>query len=353
MDGVFVKSFTITGVENIRDLTYNPTTQYFYGSNATTTIYEMEFENEYLIRTFTCPTVTRAIFYDDDNDMFWGNNWSSDLIAFYDGGGGQGSTMSTTSIFGATYDNWSDPANPTFWKFTSDAGTPSSTILEAEFDEYGSHTGRQINPVDAPGYDEETIGGGLASFEKDGVAYLLADFQQMPNLIVMYYLAPTSPISGYDVKFRVKDGTNPIQANIVVTGLEIDFLSTPTGVLQLVGIEPAKYIYSVSKEGFATYTGIFEVVDQDIEVNVNLSPLSIESIDANVSIGPNPTKGIINVTANQNYLIEVYDLTGRVIQSVNMTNHNASIDITSESNGMYIIRFTNENGTGTVKVIKK
>ncbi|MDY0216718.1 MAG: T9SS type A sorting domain-containing protein [Bacteroidales bacterium] len=273
MDGVFVKSFTITGAENIRDLTYNPLTQYFYGSDVTTTIYEMDFEHEYLMREFTCPTETRAIFYDDDSDLFWSNNWDSDLIGFYIGGGGYGGTMPTTTIYGATYDNWSNPANPTFWKFTSDAGTPPNTIIEAEFGEFGTHTGRQIDITTVPGYNEG-IGGGLASFEKDGHAYLLASIQQNPNIIAVFYLAPASS------------------------------------------------------------TGIAE-------------------FNVNVSVVPNPSNGIFTVSADQNYLVDVLDLTGRVVESLNMSANKVSIDLSSKKNGMYIVRLTNENGTKTVKVVKR
>jgi len=158
----------------------------------------------------------------------------------------------------------------------------------------------------------------------------------------------------YSVTFTVTDGTDPIQgANIVVAALSVDDNTDASGQLVIADVYAGTYSYSVSATGYVPYDGTFVVVDQDITIPVVLVSTNIAEFDANISVVPNPSNGMINISADQNYQIEVLDLTGCVIQSVNMNNNNASIDITSESNGMYIIRFTNDNGTGTVKVVKE
>ncbi|MDD4149780.1 MAG: T9SS type A sorting domain-containing protein [Bacteroidales bacterium] len=110
------------------------------------------------------------------------------------------------------------------------------------------------------------------------------------------------------------------------------------------GLWPIVYEYTDANTCTNTDT-VF--VDIDDCVNIEESTLN------NIEIYPNPTNGIINISADQNYIVEVLDLTGRIIESVNMNNNDISIDLTSKNSGMYIIRLTNGNGTKTVKVIKK
>jgi len=352
MDGVFVEEFAIPGVSAVRDMAYNPNTGYFYGSAVSTSLFEMDLANKTLISTITIPigAAARAILYDDDDNTFWSNNWASPVIEFDMTGVATGRSMVITSSYGLAYDNWTDPANPTFWVFTSDSGTPVNTLVEYEMD--GTATGRQIDPSIVPGFSAG-IGGGLASYEEGGYSYLLANIQQSPNLIAIFCL--TAPlIDTYSATFTVTDGTDPIQgANVVVATLSVNGNTDASGQLVIADVAPGTYSYSVSATGYVPYDGTFVVVDQDITIPVVLVSTDIAEFNTHVSVVPNPSNGIITVSADQNYLVEVLDLSGRIIQSVNMNNNNASIDITSESNGMYIIRFTNENGTGNVKIIKK
>jgi len=76
LDGNLVGEFTIPGVEGgVRDLAYDGL--YMYGSAANTSLYEMDFENEILINTISVAVSTRAIAYDEIEDGFWANNWST------------------------------------------------------------------------------------------------------------------------------------------------------------------------------------------------------------------------------------------------------------------------------------
>jgi hypothetical protein len=79
-DGTFFDTFSIPGVEHIRDLAYDGS--YFYGGASAATLYEMDFTNQTLISTITAPTDIRAIAWDAVNDCFWANNWSSNITQF-------------------------------------------------------------------------------------------------------------------------------------------------------------------------------------------------------------------------------------------------------------------------------
>ncbi|MDD4150494.1 MAG: T9SS type A sorting domain-containing protein, partial [Bacteroidales bacterium] len=158
----------------------------------------------------------------------------------------------------------------------------------------------------------------------------------------------------YSVTVIVTDGTNPIEgASVVCSDLSIDALTDVNGTVVFDAIVGTNYDLTVSATGYIDYTSAFDIIDQDITIPVVLGATNIDEFKTNISVVPNPTNGIINISADQNYLVQVLDLTGRIIESVNMNNNDISIDLTSKNSGMYIIRLTNENGTKTVKVIKR
>jgi len=73
-----------------------------------------------------------------------------------------------------------------------------------------------------------------------------------------------------------------------------------------------------------------------------------------VSVYPNPSEGVINVTNtnNENNSIEVLDVTGKVVyQSV--VNTATSIDLSSNGTGVYFVKVSNENGSIVEKVVIK
>jgi Secretion system C-terminal sorting domain/Outer membrane protein Omp28 len=83
MAGVFIDSFQVTGVTQVRDLAYDGT--YFYGAAANNSIFQMDFSTTpgsgTLVSTITAATgvVSRHIAYDSNNDAFWCGDFGSDI----------------------------------------------------------------------------------------------------------------------------------------------------------------------------------------------------------------------------------------------------------------------------------
>jgi len=115
VDGTYVETFQIPGVSSVRDLAFDGT--YMYGAAASTTVYQMDFTNKTLISSFTAPTAVRAIAYDEDNDAFWGNNFSTDLVLFDRSGATLNTITAPPSLYGAAYDNFT-VGGPFLWIFT-------------------------------------------------------------------------------------------------------------------------------------------------------------------------------------------------------------------------------------------
>ena len=83
----------------------------------------------------------------------------------------------------------------------------------------------------------------------------------------------------------------------------------------------------------------------------NLS--SDEFIKNNFTIYPNPTNSIlfIEFTKFSNIKIEILDLNGRVIQTQSSEN-STSVDTSGLSSGVYLIKITTPENSGTLKIIK-
>jgi Secretion system C-terminal sorting domain len=81
LDGTFMGSFVVSGsCMDVRDLAYDG--EYFYGSNASTTVWKMDFDNEVVVGAISAPISVRAIAYDPIFDGFWANNLSDNICLF-------------------------------------------------------------------------------------------------------------------------------------------------------------------------------------------------------------------------------------------------------------------------------
>ena len=63
------------------------------------------------------------------------------------------------------------------------------------------------------------------------------------------------------------------------------------------------------------------------------------------SIYPNPATDVLNVNANSNIQsVEIMNIMGQAIQTINVNDMNTQINTSSLSNGVYMLRVTTENG---------
>jgi hypothetical protein len=77
-------------------------------------------------------------------------------------------------------------------------------------------------------------------------------------------------------------------------------------------------------------------------------------LDASVKVYPNPSKGIINISADSNVeSIELYDIQGRLLQSKIINETEAKVDISQRTSGMYFVKVTTEAGTKVEKIVKE
>lgn len=78
------------------------------------------------------------------------------------------------------------------------------------------------------------------------------------------------------------------------------------------------------------------------------------AIDASVSVYPNPAKGLINIECNNTIKsVQLYDVQGRILQTNLGSENQVSLDISTQSNGIYFIKIISDNGMKVQKVVKE
>ncbi|WP_281336887.1 T9SS type A sorting domain-containing protein [Flavobacterium eburneipallidum] len=88
-----------------------------------------------------------------------------------------------------------------------------------------------------------------------------------------------------------------------------------------------------------------------------LTALSTEEfIKQSLTVYPNPSSGIFNISSNQNIenaSIKVFDLNGRIIHQSRKISENKVLDLTHSQNGIYILNIENEGYNYAQKIIKQ
>jgi len=80
---------------------------------------------------------------------------------------------------------------------------------------------------------------------------------------------------------------------------------------------------------------------------------SINDIEINVNVYPNPVKDILNVISAESIdAVRIFDLTGRVVKQATPNKANFDLDVADLSNGVYLVKLNAGNKEVTTKIIK-
>ena len=107
------------------------------------------------------------------------------------------------------------------------------------------------------------------------------------------------------------------------------------------------WMYFATDDSWYYYGGTHTAI---IRMNVG-DPNNVENnVASNVSVYPNPTTGIVSVTNVENATIEVINLMGQVVATVDSNTEINSIDLSNEANGTYFVRVVKGNEVSTSKI---
>lgn len=74
---------------------------------------------------------------------------------------------------------------------------------------------------------------------------------------------------------------------------------------------------------------------------------------SSVSIYPNPVKDVVTVNSQNTITsLELYDINGRLLQTIMTNDTNANIDISSKAAGLYLLKVVTEKGSMVQRIIK-
>lgn len=113
--------------------------------------------------------------------------------------------------------------------------------------------------------------------------------------------------------------------------------------------------YFDAKEQVETFIGIVSTVGtQTVRVTVDSSWYDgVEEAGNSYEIYPNPTNGNIMVSGTNINMVEVYNLCGQKVVSVNGAQ-NVNVDMSALESGVYMVKVIENNGNSTVnKVVKR
>jgi hypothetical protein len=250
-NGNYYEEFTIQGCQNVRDLAYEDSEMLMYGSNASNTVWGLDFIGHTVVNTINAPIQVRAIAYDSNNDGFWANNWSTDITLFDKTGAliQRFSPGAFTSIYGFAYDPWTD-GGPYLWAFSQD-------LSGAELVQYEIATGTAIfNMSVYPYVGGSAIAGGL--FTHCSMIY--------PNKVTIGGMLQSEYVFGLELgacaNFQVPD--NLLGYKLFKNDTLLDYIlfnGEDTTYYNDTGLEPLTYkydvtaIYDLSPYGFPGDTG--------------------------------------------------------------------------------------------------
>ena len=141
--------------------------------------------------------------------------------------------------------------------------------------------------------------------------------------------------------------------SISISSLEGELLSQATVYLKdnllntLTNLSELDYTF-IANQGHQTER--FVIVFKEHQLGIN--EIGLEAI----SLYPNPINNILNINSPLSEIktIEIFDLRGRKIRSINNKNqHSCQIDMTSLKSAMYFIKISTDNGTITKRVLKE
>lgn len=108
-----------------------------------------------------------------------------------------------------------------------------------------------------------------------------------------------------------------------------------------------------------------EIVTTDIDIVSSIGTMTIgvtydttlgveDNVVNNYNIYPNPTNGNIVVSGSNINMVEVYNLCGQKVLSVEANSNDVNVNMSNLTSGVYMVRIVDNNGNATVnKIIKR
>ncbi len=213
--------------------------------------------------------------------------------------------------------------------------------------------------------DVLTNANGIAVFENcleaTGVNYTITkdayeDVQGQINITEDATInASMTLIPSYTITFNVTDGTNPLEgANVNFNNTDV--LTNANGIAVFSNVfAKIGMTYTLTKANYHDASGQIDV-SSNMNVDVAMSAVGVNTLDSKISIVPNPNNGLFMIKTselNETSLIEIYSLSGKLILKKNISTASVYIDLTNQAGGIYFVKITADNKVYNSKLVIK
>jgi len=186
---------------------------------------------------------------------------------------------------------------------------------------------------------------------------LLTDSQNSSDAILIgmegdeWLESDACPVYNVDFTVTADPGAMPIEGARINLNGTIRY-TNENGQADFEGYETGEYEYVVSADGFEMAGGDFELVNENVSIEVTLVLSDIEEIASNsILTYPNPVNSTLNIQTPMSYDLEIIDLYGRVVFSDKIEAGTTKIDLSGQASEMYYLKLNRDGQVRIVKII--
>ncbi len=210
-------------------------------------------------------------------------------------------------------------------------------------DGYEASPGEYLFNVEAGTYSYEV--------EKQGYVSVDGELTVTDQDITVEVTLEEAPAPTYDIEFVVLNDEQETIEGAVVT---LDGETAEAGQYVFNGFEAGTYDYTVEKTGYFPVSGEVSITDQDeiIEVVLSTDDTGIPvDIAEEVRVFPNPATTRIEISSGEKIArIDVFDLTGKKVSSVEPQGHQVILQTGSWKQGVYMLHVQTASGVQSQKI---
>ncbi len=157
----------------------------------------------------------------------------------------------------------------------------------------------------------------------------------------------------YNVNFIVTEdpGSVPVEG-ATVNMSDIIRYTNENGEADFIGYEAGSYEYNVFKDGYSVASGTFDLVNENVTIEISLIISSANHPKANnIKIYPNPAGKNLYIETPTECKIEIIDVRGRLVQYDLLTSGKNRIKLQDQPPGLYFIKLEDNQQIRIEKLI--
>jgi len=187
--------------------------------------------------------------------------------------------------------------------------------------------------------------------EAEGFETVLAEGLEVNEDLTVEVILTAVPKT-YVVEFIVEDEDGQaLEGAIITLGEE----TNPAGVYLFENVETGVYDYTAEKEGFLPFAEEDLHVTEDLILIITLIRDEVgvpDPILEKISIYPNPaTTSIIISSGVQMEKVRLFDITGNLVQTLEVNGYKALLDVESLHNGVYFVSVNHHGSFVTKRIV--